>query len=661
MTDRDPSETPEGPPAAGLTGNLVAARPAIDRAAMEDARARAERTLFGRAEPPRLGRFVLLKPIAGGGMGMIHRAYDPQLERTVALKLLHPRQLGTASGRARLLAEARVLARLAHPNLVPVYDVVEVEDQIVIVMELVEGRPLAEWEPERRRSWREIVSVYVQAGHGLAAAHDLGIVHRDFKPANAIVGDDGRVRVLDFGLARFTGGPGDPGGDAPAAPTSSPALADASPTLTATGELLGTIAYMAPEQLAGGQATAASDQFSFCVSLHRALYGAPPFSGQDVATRLEHITAGRIAAAPGARIPAWLRAVVGRGLEAVPEDRHPSMRALLDQIGRERGWRRWRWAALAAAMTLIALGAVVVALGRTTDTLAVCDDAAGEVEQVWSLSRGRQIRDALARVDTPYAHAIGAPIITALDSYRDRWSRMRRDACRAYRSVRLSDDRFDRRKVCLDRRLQDLANAVDVLGEIDRTSAAHAVDIVARLPPIEPCAELDALPEESDPPATAEARTEVAAIRGQLSRVAALARAGRSADALALADRAFAAAQRVSEPRAVLEAALAKGGVLLQRYEFADAIVPLAMAEELALEHRRLGDAVIAGARRLYAESMRGMSLDRLAGQVALLEPLSRGLRADRFARPLLLNYVGVAYMTRGERAQARAHFDAAQ
>jgi tRNA A-37 threonylcarbamoyl transferase component Bud32/tetratricopeptide (TPR) repeat protein len=663
MAERGSPEEPRDGSAGGLTGDLVGARPGIDDAAMEDVRARAERALFGRVESPRVGRFVLLKPIAGGGMGMIHRAYDPQLERPVALKLLHPRLHGTPHARARLIAEARVLARLAHPNVVPVYEVLEVEDQIVIVMELVEGRTLAEWQREQRRGWREVVAVYGQAGRGLAAAHDLGIIHRDFKPANAIVGDDGRVRVLDFGLARFTKGPvsGDKSGEAPPFPQALPS------SLTASGEILGTLAYMAPEQLAGRVATPASDQFSFCVSLHGALHGVPPFRGTDAASLLESISSGRITPGAGAQVPSWLRTLVGRGLAAAPEDRHPSMKAILDELGRERGWRRLRWATLAAIVSLTALGLMVIANRSRTDRLATCDGGVDEVGRVWNPTRGQQIRDALARVATPYARAIDTQVLDALDAYRDSWSKVHRVTCLEYRTapmdVRLAAQ-FERKRQCLDRRLQDLAGAVEVLVEIDSASVTNAVDVAAHLPPVDMCAKIETLPEEVDLPTTVAARSQVATIREQLSRASALERAGRSADALALADRALTNAEQVAYPSALLEAELAKGTFLTFRYDFANAVAPLAKAEELAHEYHQYHSVVVAGARRIYAEGLVGMNgpnLDRLAGQVDELERLSRGLRTDHFARPLLLNYIGVLYMARGERARATEYFGAAR
>jgi serine/threonine protein kinase len=230
---------------AQLIAALADARP-IDSPALMLARARVGGALFGAAVG--LGRFRVLDRLGGGGMGVVYAAYDPQLDRGVALKTLHVPRVG----RELALSEAKALARLAHPNIVPVFDVGIEGEHVYIVMELVRGKTLREW--VKGKSQREILDVYRQAGHALAAAHGAGLVHRDFKPDNAIVGTDGRVRVIDFGLA-------------------CEAATDA--TTVATRQAAGTPRYMAPEQAAGAPVTAAADQYSFGVSLDEALRGHP--------------------------------------------------------------------------------------------------------------------------------------------------------------------------------------------------------------------------------------------------------------------------------------------------------------------------------------------------------------------------------------------------
>ena len=341
--------------ALGVTEQLRHARSAVDRVGMDAMRARAERVLFSSAEPAHTGRFVLLDTVATGGMGVVYRAYDPELDRKVALKVIKPRAGCDRQARERLLAEARALAQLKHPNVVPVHDVTIIDDQVVMVMELIEGATVADWMIARPRTWREIVAVYLAAGRGLAAAHALGLVHRDFKPSNVIVGDDGRVRVLDFGLARAVAADDDADDDGPVAgagkqPSAVERTGRPEAGLTATGDLVGTPAYMAPEQFDDAAVDARADQFSFCVALSEGIHGKRPFEvaadavtavplgdGQhaDLGGLRNAIRDGLINEGDGAgRVPRWLRTIVKRGLRDAPSARWPSMDALLAEIER---------------------------------------------------------------------------------------------------------------------------------------------------------------------------------------------------------------------------------------------------------------------------------------------------------------------------------------
>lgn len=289
----------------------------------------------------KLGRYVLAARLGAGAMGVVYRAVDPQLGREVAIKVLrrpHPLL------RDRLGREARAMAQVSHPNVVAVYDVGEAEGQVYIAMELVLGQTLRQWQEQAARTPGELVELYQAAGRGLAAAHAAGIVHRDFKPDNVLIGSDGRPRVTDFGLAGGLGGPrADAGaGDDPLA-------------LTRTGTLAGTPVYMAPEQFAGGNVDSRSDQWAFCVSLFEALCGQRPFAGATWDELAANVSAGRIAGG-GTRPPPALERIVRRGLAVRPGDRHATMDDLLTELGRDRG-RPWRRAALscgavAAAFTI---------------------------------------------------------------------------------------------------------------------------------------------------------------------------------------------------------------------------------------------------------------------------------------------------------------------
>lgn len=588
----------------------------------------------------------------------MYRADDPELHRKVALKVLHPRQVDDDRARARMLLEARTLAKLDHPNVVELHDVLSVNGQIVLVMPLLEGESLAAWERSAARTWTDVVAVYTEAGAGLAAAHAVGVVHRDFKPANAVIQVDGRVRVLDFGLARFAGSDA---GESLA--LGSPGTVDSADKveLTATGEVVGTLGYSSPEQLVGEPATAASDQFSFCTALHRALEGVPPFEGDDVESRLKSIRKGSISHATDGRVlPAWLRAIVARGLSADPAARFPSMEALLAQLSHVRGWRRWR--------TLVAIGSIALAFAAVIATRPLrapaatpCDGGVADVGGVWGEVQRDHLIATLNAVDSPYLKPLRGRIFGELDKYRDRWVGAHRDACASYRRGVQSGELLDRRMSCLGQRLHDLQASVDVLRRIDRSTAISALEVVTRLPSVDDCTDIQRLDSSGLPPSPLAQRSSVDGVRAALSRVAALDRAGRSEEAKALAAATSHDAEELGYPSTIAEATLLHGKVLLGRGEFKDAAVLLARSRSVALANSLEAIAVEAGARQLYVEAVQDGRTADILRDAALLEPLSRTLVANHFARPLLLNNIGVVHMANGDRAAAKSSFEAAK
>jgi murein endopeptidase/tRNA A-37 threonylcarbamoyl transferase component Bud32 len=336
--------------------------PAQDRLELPVARAVLRRRMFGEGELVRIGRFELGRRLGGGAMGVVFSAYDPNLAREIAIKLLHPEVGEGDVERTRLLREAQALARLSHPNVVHVYDAGTHDGAVFVAMELVAGRTLRAWQIETRPAWRDIVRVYLGAARGLAAAHEAGLVHRDFKPENVIVDDALHARVVDFGLARADEiQPTLPTGDLQA-------LAERLQSrLTEAGAVLGTPAYMAPEQLAGEAVDAASDQFAFCVALWEALYGARPYSVHAIAAYLARRDVVPRPTAPASSAPPALAAALRRGLQLDRTQRYASMTDLAAAL--ERACRApWRTRAAAIVVgVLAASGIAALALEPSED------------------------------------------------------------------------------------------------------------------------------------------------------------------------------------------------------------------------------------------------------------------------------------------------------
>ena len=386
---------------------------------------RVRHRLFGRGlEPVRIGRYALLDPLGAGAMGVVYAAYDDTLDRKVAVKLLLREREKSELAQQRMLREARAMARLSHPNVVQVYEAGIVDGQVFLAMEYVAGGTLRDalYRDDAPRPWREIVDAFIAVGRGLAAAHDQGVIHRDFKPDNVLVPENGAPKVADFGLAGL--GQGDPSPDVAA-------LSPEDPALTATGSILGTPRYMAPELHRGEDADARSDQFAFCVALFEALFGAPPFDGTTRAGLATFVTAGKIAPVSQRGVPRRLARAVRRGLARDAEDRWSDMRALVAELQSIRA-RRARAVWISAA----ALVAAFAAWGEagTPDTASPCADAGREVA----------------------ALAIDAEPIAA---HAERWAELRREGCEAHVAGELSADLYDRRQICLDVALGRLAAA----------------------------------------------------------------------------------------------------------------------------------------------------------------------------------------------------------
>ncbi len=535
--------------------------------------------------PQQIGRFTVLSTLGRGGMGVVYTAYDPELDRKVALKLVHlsgdPEHRALA--RERLLHEAQTMAQLSHPNVVAVYEVGSVADQVFLAMEYVRGDSLRVW-LQTHRPWREVLAVFLQAGAGLDAAHKAGIVHRDFKPDNALVDRDGRVRVVDFGLAeqreglnlrdssilRSSSAPQSPPPDTSASVNMRLAagLQDLSPgTLSSMhrtgGRLVGTPAYMAPEQHLGGIADARADQFSFCAALYEALYGERPFPGATLGELRMNLIAGRMhAPPPRSPVPPWLRRVLVRGLATDPERRWPDMRALLAALAHDpRVALRRRLLAAGISLTILAAlaaGYVSRQLQEDQQAAALADrrrtcEAAGDLlGEAWDSARSDAAEQALLATGLPYAADTWARVRTRLDAAAQDWKDMSVETClSAQVHLTLAPAAFERRMACLERQRAELEGLTRVLATADAKVAERAAPATAALPRAAACADPDAQQDLLQGPTQ---RGEIEALRQSLARANAQLAAGRYAEAKAEATRVGEAARTRGEPGLTAEA-----------------------------------------------------------------------------------------------------------
>ncbi|PTL81913.1 serine/threonine-protein kinase [Vitiosangium sp. GDMCC 1.1324] len=501
-----------------------------------------EAPALGRGTP--LDRYVVLDPLGQGGMGMVYAAYDSVLDRKVALKLLPPGDSDggpeVTSGRARLLREAQAMARLSHPNVVAVYDVYQHGAQVFMAMELVEGQTLLQWQQEKPRTWREILTAFLAAGRGLAAAHAAGLVHRDFKPTNVLVGKDGRVRVTDFGLAREHNAPPEPVSDASApSPDTSPVKPHSllELNLTQRGAVLGTPAYMAPEQFRGATADARSDQFSFAVSLWEALYGERPFEGGSPSERRENVLAGRIKPPPPySKVPPWVNRALLRALHTAPESRYPSLDALLSILERDPAQVLRRRLSVLAVVLLFLGSGVLVWISWRQRNVNLCTGGPEKLEGIWDARRQTAIEKAFLATRLNYAGDTWKRVRGALDTYTTAWRDMHQDTCAATRlRGEQSEAVMTLRMACLESRRQELAALTEVFTDADATVVEKAISAASALRPLRGCADVEALMAEVKPPEDTPTREAVAAARAQLARVKALTEAGKLKEGLELA------------------------------------------------------------------------------------------------------------------------------
>ena len=618
----------------------------------------------------RIGRFIVLGMVGKGGMGEVYAAFDPDLDRKVAVKLLRIENsagVDPSEGRARMLREAQAIAKLSDPNVVTVYDVGTFEGRVFLAMEFVDGNTLGYWLHARPRTWREILTCFRAAGLGLAAAHRAGIVHRDFKPDNVMVGHDGNVRVMDFGLARalapslptaagasgsrgsraglrvveaasraasslsvssssrardsgHVGVPSTPSADssttsgigertssdspafggnsphqvsAPADDASDVALDDAtmdlarrfsielsgtvpsrslplSSPLTESGAMMGTPAYMAPEQFRGQDADARSDQFSFCIALYEALYGKRPFSGRNIDEVTRAVLSGTVRPAPaGTKVPASVRRMVLRGLRVNRDERYPAMEDLLAAMARDPAATRRRWLSVGAVAGVVCLLGVGFWRAEQQQRLR-CVGAEDKFQGIWELPnskgtlspRKEAIRAAFMATGKRYAADAFTVVMNSFDRYVSSWNDVHRETCEATH-VRgdQSPEVLDLRMTCLQDRLAEMSALTSLFVHADGDLVSKAVQAAQGLRSLEPCSDVAALKAVVRPPEDPAVRRAVADVRTHLADAKALFVSGRYKKALPEAERVVEEASRTKYAAVMAEAYLQLGEI----------------------------------------------------------------------------------------------------
>ena len=671
LPDSDPRDEHHASPLLAPTmlsnGDGASRRQLAPPPSDEDRRARdlvKARLFRNRAQPVKIGRFTVLDRLGEGGMGVVYTAYDDQLDRKVAVKVLR----GEATrhdqhGRARLLREAQAMARLSHPNIVTVYEVEPLDHEIFIAMEFVRGHSLDAWLKREARPWRSVLHTFILAGRGLEAAHRAGIVHRDFKPHNVLVGDDGAVKVLDFGLARALEHAGSE--ELSATPESGAYNQQGAPKgslldtpLTRTGAIMGTPAYMAPEQHEGRIANAQSDQFSFCVSLHEGLYGLHPFDCSSLGTLIAGVTTGRLQEPGPNNVPGWLRRVLVRGLAVDPGKRWPSMTALLAELAKDPAQTRRRWFASAALAGFVGAGSFGAATLLPAAT-PVCEGIDAELVGVWDDARSQAVQTAIAGTKVAYAADTWARVQPRLDSYAQEWLAMRTEACETHHGARQSDQLFDLRSACLDQRRDSLNALVDILAAADAGAVEKAVTAVAALPPIASCGDTEALTQSVPPPDDPTLRSKVAAARTVLARAKAHEDAGQYAQGLSVLAPVLADAELTAYQPLLAEALLRQGSLQLQSGAPEPAHQNLDRALRVALTARHDLVAAEAGSRDLFVRADLLQRPDEALGDAPIVEALV-ARTGDPVIRSEFLNNMGVVHGGAGQFAPAYASLNQA-
>ncbi|WP_224250060.1 tetratricopeptide repeat protein [Hyalangium gracile] len=628
-----------------------------------------------------VGRYLILEKVGQGGMGTVYAAWDPDLGRRVAIKLLRMDKQhaeGRTVGQARLLREAQAMARVTHPHVISVYDVGTLGEGVFVAMEFVDGTTLKKWIKEKPHAWHEVLDTFVAAGRGLAGAHAAGLVHRDFKPDNVLIGKDGRIRVTDFGLARLAEEGAEP--PRPALPAGAPV--DESPELaqlTQDGHAVGTLMYMSPEQRRGEAPDARADQFSFCVALYWALFGVWPFERQRSAKDADYSpasshkgtsrpsqrtgdlrpvdpTTGAFEPPREPRVPAFVRRAILRGLAPDPKDRFPSMEALLTQL--EYRPRQVRLAAGAAAMVLLASvgGYAWYAHGAAARQALVCSGAEQKLAGIWDAAVRKQVTDGLVATGNPQAADVATRVTGLLDGYTRDWVEASTEACRATRiRGEQTEALLSLRVVCLERRLKDVKAVTGLLASADPELLPKAADTVSLLPSLQGCADVTTLSQVEPPPDSPQARQEIERISSQLAQAKALTDAGRYKQARDVAEPAVQAASALGYRPLEAEALFFKGAAEARAGAPEDAERNLTQALRTALASHNDPVMTRSASTLLFAIGFNPERLEEALRWSEFAKASLARMGGNEELEGELFNYLGVTYTRLGKNTESLA------
>jgi eukaryotic-like serine/threonine-protein kinase len=604
-----------------------------------------------------VGRYAVLSCLGRGGMGVVYKAYDDQLDRYVALKLLR-RGRRSVNADLRLFREAKTLAQLKHPNVVAVYDAGLTNQGVFIAMELLSGKTVNEWLAQQTRTVQEILAVFRAAGRGLLAAHQAGFVHRDFKPGNVMVEGDGSVRVLDFGLAHLVDDPSGGGGAGELRITGSEPLAvarDQPPAearrssreifATQAGLVIGTPAYMAPEQIVGDRGDHRSEQFAFAMSLYVSLYDRLPLAGETYEERRENIVRGLQVSerdlersASGELVPPRVRQAIVRGLAREPEARFGSMAELLVEL--EEPARRGRLAAIAGFTLLTGFGVGAMVFDTRSEALP-CSDPESALAGTWGPADRAAVDSAFVAEEA----ASSLPrVVAQLDGYAAAWVEMYAASCRATFITRQQSERlFDQRMRCLERRRNRLRSAIDALLEADTPQRLVERSIAPfKLPGLEPCADLEAVATEQALPQDDAQRHRIEQLRARIDEAETLYDAGAAERGLAVVTEAVVEARALAYPPVLAEALTSLGHLQASAASPKDAQATL---EEAVLVAAQAGDdrtAAAAWTWLLFSLVVQDRLQDAFTLELAARAAVARA--RDEVVMGWLLNNLGVLH-----------------